>query len=64
MDEAAAHIAPLLDVALANDDHIRRDSKASKRTPQPHRLDSRVLDLRLHHEEVQVAAWAGVTPSV
>lgn len=64
MDEAATHVAPLLDIALTDDDHIRRDSEAPERATEPHRLHGRVLDLGLHHEEVQVAARASVATSV
>ena len=64
MDEAAAHVTPLLDTALACDDDVHRDQHVAQLPAQSHRLQGGVLDLRLDHEEVQVAVHASIAPAV
>ncbi len=64
MDEAPAHIAPVLGFTLAYDQDISKQTQSAERSPKPNRLLRRVLDQQLDHKKVQVTPRAGVTPRV
>jgi AAA domain/TrwC relaxase len=55
VNETAAHLAPLLHPVLARDDDVHRDQHIRQHPTQPHRLQGGILDLRLDHQEVQIA---------
>ncbi len=55
--QAAAHVTPLLNLALADNDHIHRDQQIAKLAPEPHGLLGRILNGRLDDEKVEIATW-------
>ena len=59
VDETPAHVTPLLDVALADDDHIRRDPRP--RSARASRTDSTAA-FSTSSSTTQVAAWPSVAP--
>jgi hypothetical protein len=61
MNEAAAHVLPVVYVTLADDDHIGRDPQATQRPPQANRLGRDINDLRLDHQEVEIASGSRLT---
>jgi hypothetical protein len=64
MNEAAAHITPLIDVSRAHDDHIGRYAQPAQCAAQTNGLLTSALDLRLDDEEVEVATAVGIAAGV
>lgn len=55
MHEAATHVAPLGRLTLAHNHDLDRQPQVANRPHQPNRLQRRVLDLGLDHENIDVA---------
>jgi hypothetical protein len=64
MNEAAAHITPLIHVSRAHDNHIGRYAQAAQCAAQTDGLLTSMLDPRLDDQEVEVAAAAGIAAGV
>lgn len=64
MNEASAHVAPLIHMALTDDHDVHGDQQIAERPPQPHRFLGSVLDVRLDDEEVKIAVPPGIPACV
>jgi len=64
MDEPAAHLAPSVGVLATDDNDVGRHAQISQGAMKTNRLLSLVADLRLHNEEVDIAAWTGLSASM
>jgi len=47
-------------VLLAGDDHIRRDQKSSKDSPETHHLPKTVIDLLPYYEKIEITTIVAV----
>ncbi|HEX9966585.1 MAG TPA: hypothetical protein VGB06_01435, partial [Solirubrobacterales bacterium] len=62
MKEAAGHVAPFLDLALAVDHQINRYIEAPKLPAEPPVLLPAALEVGLYNEQVQIAIRTRLTP--
>ena len=62
--DAAPNVTPGVHVATADDEDLHRYPEPSKLARQPDRLLSLVSDLRLNHQEADIAVPASVAPNI
>src|SRR5438046_247925 len=58
VQHGAANFAPLLNVLGRNNNHVRRDPQRAQHPTKAHHFVESTFDIRLDHEEVEIAVWA------
>jgi hypothetical protein len=64
MHDGAWYATPFLGLAAAIDDQVNRHAEFAECVAQPHELGVAALDLRLDHEEIEIAVRASLSPGV